>query len=86
MPRPARRAPGVRGIVASERERDAVVAAGVDPARVRVRGNGFPEPLANGARDGDLRRRLGIPNGAPLVLYVGRIAAGKGIEHLVDGR
>src|SRR5439155_21006512 len=46
--------------VASERERDAVVACGVDPSRVHVRGNGFPEPLPNGAHDGDLRRRPGI--------------------------
>ena len=29
------------------------------------------------------RAELGIPDGAPIVLYVGRIAAGKGIEHLV---
>ena len=78
----ARRASAVA--VASERERDAVVTAGVDPGRVHVRGNGFPEPRPNGARDGDLRRRLGIPDGAPLVLYVGRIAAGKGIEHLLE--
>jgi glycosyltransferase involved in cell wall biosynthesis len=26
---------------------------------------------------------LGIPDGAPVILYVGRIAAGKGIEHLL---
>jgi glycosyltransferase involved in cell wall biosynthesis len=71
-------------VVASERERDAVVAGRVEPARVRVRGNGFPEPLEAEALDGDLRRRLKIPNGAPLVLYVGRIAAGKGIEHLLE--
>ena len=31
-------------IVSSPRERDDVVAGGVDPARVRLRGNGFPEP------------------------------------------
>jgi glycosyltransferase involved in cell wall biosynthesis len=47
-----------------------------------VRGNGFPEPFES--EDGSLRERLGIPANAPLVLYVGRIAAGKGIEHLVD--
>src|SRR5205807_3748201 len=47
-----------------------------------VRGNGFPEPSERGA-DGRLRSQLGIPDGAALVLYVGRIAAGKGIEHLL---
>jgi len=77
----ARRAAAV--VVASERERDDVVACGVDAEQVHVRGNGFPEP--NGGPDGgDLRERLGIPAAAPLVLYVGRIAAGKGIEYLLD--
>jgi glycosyltransferase involved in cell wall biosynthesis len=69
-------------VVASERERDDVVACGVTGAKVRVRGNGFPEPAA--AREhADLRAQLGIPPEAPLVLYVGRVAAGKGIEHLL---
>src|SRR5919201_3349362 len=69
-------------VVASERERDDVGAGGVPTAKVHVRGNGFPEPFTADA-DGALRSRLGIPEDAPLVLYVGRIAAGKGIEHLL---
>src|SRR6266508_6224861 len=69
-------------VVAAERERDDVVACGIAPAKVHVRGNGFPEPFDN--PDGDLRERLGIPADAPLVLYVGRIAAGKGIEILAE--
>jgi glycosyltransferase involved in cell wall biosynthesis len=69
-------------VVASERERDDVVAGGVSLEKVHVRGNGFPEPRGAG-RDGELRSQLGIPADAPLVLYVGRIAAGKGIEHLL---
>jgi glycosyltransferase involved in cell wall biosynthesis len=68
-------------VAASERERDDVVACGIPAQRVRVRGNGFPEP--SDATNGNLRERLGIPAGAPLVLYVGRVAAGKGIEHLL---
>jgi glycosyltransferase involved in cell wall biosynthesis len=71
-------------VVASERERDAVIARGVTPAKVHVRGNGFPDPAEMSADDGDLRARLRIPAEAPLILYVGRIAAGKGIEHLLD--
>src|SRR5439155_7173676 len=55
---------------------------GVAAAKVHVRGNGFPDPGAT-QTNGDLRSRLGIPAEAPLVLYVGRIAAGKGIEHLL---
>jgi len=70
-------------VVASERERDAVIACGVSPSKVSVRGNGFPEPEA-ADRNGDLRARLGIPAQAQIILYVGRIAAGKGIEHLLE--
>jgi glycosyltransferase involved in cell wall biosynthesis len=69
-------------VVSSERERDDVIRRGVPEEKVHVRGNGFPAPYADG-RNGDLRARLGIPAEAPLVLYVGRIAAGKGIEHLL---
>ena len=70
-------------VVASERERSDVIACGVDPAKVRVRGNGFPEPERR-EENGALRQRLRIPAHAPLILYVGRIAAGKGIEHLLE--
>ena len=69
-------------VVASQHERDGVVACGVPLEKVHVRGNGFPEPFDE--RDGDLRERLGIPAGASIVLYVGRIAAGKGIEMLAE--
>jgi glycosyltransferase involved in cell wall biosynthesis len=48
--------------------------------RIHVRGNGFPEPYEGPAAD---RGALGIPDGVPVLLYVGRIAAGKGIEHLM---
>jgi glycosyltransferase involved in cell wall biosynthesis len=72
---------GAAAIVAvSERERDDVIRGGLPAEKVRVRGNGFPEPPAAG--DGDARRRFGVPSDVPLVLYVGRIAAGKGLEHL----
>jgi glycosyltransferase involved in cell wall biosynthesis len=68
-------------IVSSPRERDDVVAGGIDPARVRVRGNGFPEPPPPGESDplGGL-----VPVDAPVILYVGRIAAEKGVEFLVE--
>jgi len=70
-------------VVASQREADGVVASGVLAEKVRVRGNGFPEPSGAEA-NGDLRSRLGIAGNAPVILYVGRIAAGKGIEHLLE--
>jgi glycosyltransferase involved in cell wall biosynthesis len=70
-------------VVASERERSGVIACGVAAEKVHVRGNGFPEPGA-AETNGALRERLQIPPAAPLILYVGRIAAGKGIELLVE--
>ena len=66
-------------VVASEVERQDVVRGGVPAGRVHVRGNGFPAPFDDEPAD---REALGIPSGAPVILYVGRIAAGKGIEHL----
>jgi glycosyltransferase involved in cell wall biosynthesis len=71
-------------VVASNRERDDVVACGVPVQKVVVRGNGFPEPEERlGSEPFGVRPRLGIPDEAPLLLYVGRIAAGKGIDHLL---
>ena len=70
-------------VVSSELEAGDVVAGGIPEARVRVRGNGFPDPDAMPASRDVLRRDLGIPPDAPIVLYVGRIASGKGIEHLL---
>jgi glycosyltransferase involved in cell wall biosynthesis len=68
-------------IVSSSRERDDLVTSGIDPWRIRIRGNAFPEPPPPGA--GDPLEDV-VPAGAPVVLYVGRIAAEKGIEHLVE--
>ena len=68
-------------VVSAPPERDDVVAGGVDPARVRLRANGFPEPPPAGDRD----PLAGVvPEDSPVVLYVGRIAAEKGVEHLLD--
>jgi glycosyltransferase involved in cell wall biosynthesis len=68
-------------VVSSPRERDDVVACGVDASRVRLRGNAFPDPPARA--DGDPLAGT-VPPEAPVVLYVGRIAAEKGIEHLLE--
>jgi glycosyltransferase involved in cell wall biosynthesis len=66
----------------SQREADDLVAGGADRSLVHVRGNAFPEPVDSPPR-GHLRGRLGL-DGEPLLLYVGRIASGKGIELLLD--
>jgi glycosyltransferase involved in cell wall biosynthesis len=71
-------------VAASGRERDDVIACGLRAEKVCVRGNGFPNPDDAAAADGDLRAQLGIPAESPVVLYVGRIAAGKGIDHLLE--
>jgi glycosyltransferase involved in cell wall biosynthesis len=71
-------------VVASGRECDAVVACGVAREKVVIRGNGFPDPEEMLASDPDgVRPLLGIPGDAPVILYVGRIARGKGIDHLL---
>jgi glycosyltransferase involved in cell wall biosynthesis len=70
-------------VVSSEREAEHVRAGGLEAERVRVRGNGFPDPASMPRGRGVLRGELGIPETSPIVLYVGRIASGKGIEHLL---
>jgi glycosyltransferase involved in cell wall biosynthesis len=76
---------GAAAVVASsEREAGHVRAGGVRVDRVRVRGNGFPDPESMPPGRGVLRGGLPIPEGAPIALYVGRIASGKGIEHLLS--
>ena len=77
----ARRAAAV--VATSERERAELAASGVHPERIHVRGNGFPPPLDHDSEDGRLRSELRLPPDAPIVLYVGRIAKGKGIELLL---
>ena len=81
----------VRGVVrgaalvvaTSEVERRELLDGGVPPEKIAVRPNGFPR-VANG-RTGALRAQLGLRDDVPLVLSVGRIARGKGLELLLDG-
>ena len=72
-------------LVVSDREAEAVAARGIPDERIVVRGLGFPDPAAmprgHRASSGE---RSGSTRTTPLVLSVGRIAAGKGIEHLVE--
>lgn len=76
---------GAARIVATSRfERTEYLEAGVDGERVAVRPNGFPTPRPELRGNGSLRRRLHLDSATPLVLYVGRIADGKGLEFLVD--
>ena len=69
-------------IAASEIERRELEAV-VPTERIAIRPNAFPTPYDPPARPGPLRERLGLDAETPLVLSVGRIARGKGLEHLV---
>jgi glycosyltransferase involved in cell wall biosynthesis len=70
-------------VVTSEHERRQAVAAGMPARRMTVRGNGFPATDGNRIATGALRRAIGLAD-EPLILYVGRIASGKGIEFLLE--
>jgi glycosyltransferase involved in cell wall biosynthesis len=70
-------------IAASERERDEYLAAGAPEGRVSIRPNGFPEP-APAPPLGALRARIGVGTDTPLVLSVGRIAGGKGLDLITE--
>lgn len=68
-------------VATSDHERSEMIECGWEPARIAVRANGFPDPAEIPPSTGRLRRLTGAEG--PLVLYVGRIAAGKGIELLL---
>ncbi len=70
-------------IATSERERDEYDAVGIEAARIVVRPNGFPARVEQVERPGPLRERLGLDPSVPLVLSIGRVVQGKGIELLV---
>src|SRR5262249_6062075 len=77
-------APGAAAVATvSQLEADDLAAAGIPRNRIVVRGNGSPDPDAMPAAGTGLRTTLGIADDAPIVLYVGRIAAGKGVDHLL---
>jgi glycosyltransferase involved in cell wall biosynthesis len=70
-------------IAVSAREREDYLRAGVASSRVSIRPNGFPTPSPPGERPGALRRRLALDDRAPVLLSIGRVAPGKGIDLLV---
>ncbi|MEO5575635.1 MAG: glycosyltransferase [Gaiellaceae bacterium] len=69
-------------VAASEIERNELAAV-IPAERITVRPNGFPAPYDPPPRPGPLRARLSLDADTPLVLSLGRIAHGKGLEHLV---
>jgi glycosyltransferase involved in cell wall biosynthesis len=69
-------------IAASGRERDEYLASGAPPEQIEIRPNGFPA-VSERPPTGRLRSRLGVDGSTPVVLSVGRVARGKGLELLV---
>jgi len=75
--------PGAASVLAaSSVQRQEYLAAGIPDERIVVRPHGFPEPF-EGAPASKLRDLIGVGDGVPVVLSVGRIAHGKGLELLV---
>jgi glycosyltransferase involved in cell wall biosynthesis len=72
-----------RLIAASRIECREYLARGVSAERIALRPNGFPAVPSN-VPSGGFRRRLGLDANSPLVLSVGRVARGKGLELLLD--
>jgi len=70
-------------VAASGREADEYRAAGTDASRIAIRPNGFPAPRPSAPRPGPLRALLGLGAETPLVVSVGRVARGKGLDLLV---
>jgi glycosyltransferase involved in cell wall biosynthesis len=58
-------------------------AAGIPEERIVLRPHGFPEVIRSGEA-GKLRERIAVDRETPVVLNVGRIAHGKGLELLVQ--
>ena len=88
----ALRRPQIRGslrhagaIVAVSRAlADKAVALGVDAARVHTLYNGVDSELFAPGTQAQARSRLGLPAGAPLLLYVGNLKASKGCIDLLE--
>jgi len=70
-------------IATSEQERHELLDSGLKASRIVVRRNGIDVPSSLPVR-GDIRRRLGIPPNAKLILFLGRLVAKKSPELLIN--
>jgi len=71
-------------IAVSRYLRDALVARGVDPTRIRVVYNGIDADTFRLREARAMRDELGLPPGRPVVLFVGGLKIDKGISELLD--
>jgi glycosyltransferase involved in cell wall biosynthesis len=72
-----------RVVATSELERTQLLQAGVDPVRVVLRRNGIETNLLRAAPSREFRARWQIPPWVPLIVFLGRLAAVKGLELLI---
>jgi glycosyltransferase involved in cell wall biosynthesis len=80
------RHPGLVGLVANTTAvAESLVAAGADEASVLVAPNGVDLDQFDADADrSDARRRLGLPDDAPIVMYCGHLYDYKGIADIID--
>lgn len=72
-----------RIVCVSDAIRRVLLADGLDPARLAVVRSAVDPARVRGAAPVDVRARLGLPAGAPVVLAVGALVGHKGHTHLV---
>ena len=80
--------PVVRGaarvIATAELERGELIEEGIPARQMVVRRNGVDLPDRAALARGAFRREIGLDDGAPLVLYLGRLSRKKGLDLLVE--
>jgi glycosyltransferase involved in cell wall biosynthesis len=70
-------------VATSEHERHELVQDGIPDRRIRTRMNGITFRAGEIPPRGEIRRRVGVPLDAPMVLSIGRISRTKGLTELV---
>ena len=70
-------------LTVSSELRDRAIDFGVDPSRVTTILNGCDSTIFHYRDRGEARARLGVPESAKAILFVGRISAPKGLSDLV---
>jgi glycosyltransferase involved in cell wall biosynthesis len=71
-------------MVSEEMRRLAIERFGVDPARVHAITNGVNTSIFHPRVEALMRRKLGLPGGARIILYVGRFVVSKGLRELLE--
>jgi glycosyltransferase involved in cell wall biosynthesis len=71
-------------LVNAESIKEWLIGDGYDPSNIVVIRNGVDLPKFSGPRRPDIRRELGIAEGAPIVAMMARFNAKKGIEDFID--